>query len=142
MKLLIFDWLQAHEALLVWLSVISALMFVGSLLAVPWLAISIPENYFLHRHSLFHPGEDAHPLVRGLVFVLKNLLGVFFILMGIAMLVLPGQGILTVLIGLLFLDFPYKFELECKFIKIHSVHHAIDWMRKKAHKAPLNLPKE
>ena len=140
MRWTMLDWLQSHETLLGWWGAISALMFVGSLLAVPWLAATIPADYFLRRHSMFHLGATVHPLLRGLVLVLKNLLGIVFVLMGVAMLVLPGQGILTILIGLVFLDFPGKFALERHIIKIHSVHRAIDWMRKKNHKPPLNLP--
>jgi hypothetical protein len=135
-----FAWLYAHETLLWWLSAVSALMFVGSLLAVPWLAANIPADYFLHRHALFSLHETAHPLLRGLVVALKNLLGIVLLLMGIAMLVLPGQGILTIVIGLLFLDFPGKFSLERRVIKIQSVHRAINWMREKNGKPPLNLP--
>jgi hypothetical protein len=142
MKWPIHDWLQGHETLLGWLGALSVLMFVGSLAVIPWLAAHIPADYFLHRHSIFHLDETAHPLLRGSVAVLKNFLGVVFLLLGIAMLVLPGQGILTILIGLLFLDFPGKFALECRIIKIRSVHRAIDWMRKKAHKPPLRLPEE
>jgi hypothetical protein len=141
MKWPIFDWMQAHEQLLWWLGAISALMFLGTLVAVPWLVVRLPADYFTHRRSLLHPDETAHPLVRGLVLVLKNVLGITFLLLGVAMLVLPGQGIITILIGLIFLDFPGKFELERKIINISSVHRAVNWMRKKAGKQPLKLPR-
>ena len=135
-----FAWLETHETLLGWLGAFSVFTFVGSLIAIPWLAASIPAEYFLHRHPLFALHKSAHPLLRATVVVLKNLLGVLLVLAGIAMLVLPGQGILTIVIGLLLLDFPGKFDLERRLIKIHSVHRAIDWMRKKNGKPPLCLP--
>jgi hypothetical protein len=137
-----FEWLHTNETLLWWLGTLSALTFAGSLLAVPWLAVRIPADYFLHRRSFFNLHDAAHPLLKGLVVALKNIVGIAFLLMGVAMLVLPGQGILTILIGLLFLDFPGKFALERRIIEIKSIHRAIDWMRKKAHKPPLVLPKE
>jgi hypothetical protein len=135
-----YEWFRTHEALSLWIGAISAFMFVGGLLAVPWLAVRIPADYFRHRHPIFDPGEAVHPTLRGAIFVLKNLLGLVFLLLGVAMLVLPGQGILTILLGLMLLDFPGKFALECRLIKISAVHRAIGWMRKKAGKPPLNLP--
>jgi hypothetical protein len=137
-----FPWLQTHETLLWWLGTLSVVTFVGSLLAVPWLAANIPADYFLRRHRLFSLHESAHPLLRATILVLKNLLGILLVLAGIAMLVLPGQGILAIVIGVLFLDFPGKFDLERRIIKIRSVHRAIDWMRKKNGRPPLNLPDE
>ncbi|MCC6124710.1 MAG: hypothetical protein IT426_07100 [Pirellulales bacterium] len=135
-------WLHTNETLLWWLGALSALTFAGSLLAVPWLAVRIPADYFLHRHPVFNAHDAAHPLLKGLVVALKNIAGVAFLLLGIAMLVLPGQGILTILIGLILLDFPGKFALERRIIEIKSIHRGIDWMRKKAHRPPLILPKE
>jgi hypothetical protein len=135
-----FAWFQSHEALVGWSGVVSALMFVGGLVAVPWLVVRIPADYFRHRHAFFELGETAHPLVRGAFIVLKNVLGFVLLLLGIAMLFLPGQGVLTILLGLMFLDFPGKFALERRLILIPAVHRAIDWIRKKAGHPPLNLP--
>jgi hypothetical protein len=137
-----FELLQNHETLLTWLGVFSVVMFVGTLLAVPWLAVRIPADYFRHHRGFFHLAETAHPVLRVLVAILKNLLGVVFIVLGLAMLVLPGQGILAILLGLIFLDFPGKFALENRIIRISAVHRAIDWMRKKAGVPPLELPEE
>jgi hypothetical protein len=137
-----FVWLQNHESLLTWLGVFSVVMFVGTILAVPWLAVRIPADYFRHPHGLLHLAETAHPALRILAAILKNLLGVVFIVLGLAMLVLPGQGILTILLGLIFLDFPGKFALENRLIRIPHVHRSIDWIRKKAGAAPLDLPEE
>jgi hypothetical protein len=137
-----FEWLQNHEALLTWLGVFSVVMFVGTLLAVPWLAVRIPADYFRHHRGFFQLAETAHPLLHVLAAILKNLAGVVFIVLGLAMLVLPGQGILTILFGLVFLDFPGKFSLETRFVRVPVVHRAIDWMRKKAGVPPLDLPEE
>jgi hypothetical protein len=133
-------WFQSHEAIVWWSGAISVLMFVGGLVAVPWLVVRIPADYFHHRRAFFELGETAHPLVRGAAFMLKNILGIIFLLLGIAMLFLPGQGILMILLGLMFLDFPGKFALERRLILIPAVHRAIDWIRKKAGRPPLNLP--
>ena len=58
------------------------------------------------------------------------------------MLVTPGQGVLTILVGLLFLDFPGKFALERRLVQMKPVLAAIVWVRTKAGRPPLELPEE
>ena len=82
-----------------------------------------------------------HPVLRVLFLIVKNVCGIVLVLMGVAMLVLPGQGILAILIGLLFLDFPGKFAMERWLVERRPVIHAINWLRAKAHREPLDLPK-
>jgi UPF0716 family protein affecting phage T7 exclusion len=72
--------------------------------------------------------------------VAKNLCGTVLVLAGVAMLVLPGQGILTIVVGLLLIDFPGKFALEQKLVRRSSVLSAMNWIRTKAHRAPLKPP--
>ena len=62
------------------------------------------------------------------------------VLVGVAMLLLPGQGILTILIGLMLLDFPGKRGLERRLVQQPAVWRAINWMRAKAHQPALELP--
>jgi hypothetical protein len=131
-----------HKTLLLWLGVLSAVMFVGSLLAIPWIAVRIPEDYFLHPHRFRDKLRNTHPFIRIPLWILKNLLGVVFVLAGVVMLFTPGQGILTILVGVLLLDFPGKFALERWFITRSSVHRSINWMRKKAHRPPLQVPED
>jgi hypothetical protein len=56
--------------------------------------------------------------------------------------VTPGQGVLTILVGLLFLDFPGKFALERRLVQVKPVQAAIAWMRAKAGRSPLELPEK
>ena len=85
--------------------------------------------------------QPDHPVLRVLFLIVKNVCGIVLVLMGVAMLVLPGQGILAILIGLLFLDFPGKFAMERWLVERRPVIHAINWLRAKAHREPLDLPK-
>ncbi len=55
------------------------------------------------------------------------------------MLALPGQGLLTIIVGLIFLDFPGKYRLERKIIGNHAIFSGINWIRDKAGKPPLIL---
>lgn len=69
----------------------------------------------------------------------KNLLGLVVLLMGIFMLVLPGQGLLTMLIGVLLLDFPGKYQAERWFIQRGPVLKAVNWLRRRRSKPPLEF---
>jgi len=135
------DWAWAHEALLAWLFALSVLMFVGSLIAIPWLVVRIPADYFARRqHLLADRLQPLHPVWRWLLLSLKNVFGAALVLAGVAMLVLPGQGILTILMGLMVLDFPGKFTLERKLAERPAVLGTLNWIRAKAHRPPLELP--
>ncbi|MEN6452412.1 MAG: PGPGW domain-containing protein [Thermoguttaceae bacterium] len=135
-----FAWLQSHEVLLGWLSVASAVMFFGSLIAVPWLVVHLPTDYFLRQRHYADRWKPRHPLLRVAFLGLKNVTGVVLILAGVAMLVLPGQGILTILVGMLFVDFPGKFALERRVARQPPVFRALNWIRKKALRPPLEAP--
>ena len=52
-----------HEALFAWLGVGSLVMFVGSLLALPWIVAFIPADYFAQEHAPRSRFEDAHPVI-------------------------------------------------------------------------------
>ena len=115
-------------------------MFVGSISVIPWLVIRIPADYFLRQQHYADRWKPRHPLLRIVFLATKNTIGGVLLLAGAVMLVTPGQGILTILVGLLFLDFPGKFVLERRFVQIRPVRAAIAWMRTKAGRPPLELP--
>jgi hypothetical protein len=71
---------------------------------------------------------------------LKNLLGLLFLLSGLVMLFIPGQGILTILLGLSLLDFPGKPEIQLRLLRMPKVQKLIQWIRKKAKQPPLLIP--
>ena len=98
-----------------WLGLASVVMFVGSLLAMPVLLGQIPADYFLPERMA--DADRKHPLLRWMLFGLKNLLGTVLLLAGVVMLFTPGQGVLTILVGLFLLDFPGKRRLELWLIR-------------------------
>jgi hypothetical protein len=71
--------------------------------------------------------------------ILKNLLGVFLILLGIMLSLpgVPGQGILTILLGVIMLDIPGKRPLEARLIKRPNVLSAVNRLRARFGKTPL-----
>jgi hypothetical protein len=64
--------------------------------------------------------------------VLKNLLGATLLVAGLVMLVMPGQGILAILIGLSLLDFPGKRELERRLVARPRVIRFLNLVRRQA----------
>lgn len=133
------DWLAQNQFLLLWLTVFSILMFLGSLVLVPLLVVRMPATYFAHRHREERVMARRHPVVRLLLEVFKTLLGLILLIAGLLMLVLPGQGVLTILMGLMLLNFPGKFRLERWFVSRPAVYHAINWLRRRAGRHPLIL---
>jgi hypothetical protein len=136
----LLDWIEANTVALGWLSVASAIMFVGSLVAIPWLVVQIPADYFIHRRHLVDRWQPRHPALRLSLLVAKNVCGIALILAGIAMLFLPGQGVLTIALGLMFMDFPGKFALEQRLMRQHQILDAMNWIRVKAGHPPLKIP--
>jgi hypothetical protein len=134
----VFDWLTENKTLLAWLGGVSGVMFVATLLAVPWLVARIPADYFT-RHHAHQPLQRRHPLVAAILRISRNLLGVVFIVAGIAMLVLPGQGILTILLGLMLVEFPGKRRFEFALIRRPTVLKAVNWMRRRAGREELEV---
>jgi hypothetical protein len=134
-------WIVAHERLMWWLVVFSAATFVTSVVAVPWLLVRIPPRYFMTTHHP-HPWGDRHPLIRLAFLFAKNLLGVLLLAIGLALLLLPGQGILTILAATVFLDFPGKHRVLLWTISRPAVLKSVNWIRERAGREPLVVPDE
>jgi hypothetical protein len=135
-------WIHNNEPLLWWLLAASVVMFVGTLVVVPWLVIRLPADYFSDRKRRRIPWADQHEIVRGMLLIAKNATGCIFIVAGVAMLVLPGQGLLTIAMGIVLLDFPGKYRLERWLITRRYVLRSINWLRRRAGRQPLDLAGE
>jgi len=127
--------------MLAWFAAASVAGFVGSLIAIPWILVRIPADYFdtrVPRHWM----KDRHPVLRTIGRLVKNVIGVVFLLAGIAMLVLPGQGILTIFIGVSMIDFPGQRRIEARLVGQRLVLQAINSIRQRFGRAPLVLAPE
>lgn len=113
-----------------------AMLIVGAVLA-PIVIVRLPADYFVRPDDPAHSGPRG-PL-RLVLHVLKNVCGVILLLAGIAMLVLPGQGILTIFCGISLLNFPGKRRLEQRLLSISAVHRVVELIRSKAGRPPLQL---
>lgn len=129
--------LFSHEVL--WsLFVLSIVGFIGSLIVIPFVLVRLPPQYFDVRYPRTWMKEH-HPVLRWVGLILKNVVGVVFFLAGVAMLFLPGQGLLTMLIGLSMVDFPGKHCLESKLMGRPTVLKTINALRHKFGRPPLTV---
>lgn len=135
------DWIQSQTALIGWWALaLSTVMFVGGLVLMPVLLIRMSPDYFLHSEPAPESWRSRHPALRISIRIIRNLLGVLLLLAGLAMLVLPGQGIMTILVALSLLNFPGKRSLELRIVRQGPVLQAINWIRSRARRPPLVLP--
>ncbi len=131
------EWFSQHQALLAWMTGVSVVTFIASLLSLPWLVSRIPEDYFLREKRRPTPWKQTHPAIRLGVLIGKNALGLILLSGGILMLFLPGQGLLTMAMGILLLDYPGKFHLERRVVRLPQVYESLNWLRAKRGAAPL-----
>ena len=133
----ILEWIRNNDTTIIILGITSVFTFIGTLIVVPVLVVRLPADYFAHPGRRRKPWLAVHPVLRILLLVGKNVLGVILVGAGILMLVLPGQGILTILIGLTLIDFPGKFVFERWLVTRPAVLKSVNWLRLKAKRRPL-----
>lgn len=140
-------WLQRHlpdgwtGADLFWaMLAFIVVSFVGSILMVGWVVIHIPEDYFVSGKPP-RAWSEQHPLVRWPLLVLKNILGLILVGLGILMSLpgVPGQGLLTVFIGMMLVNFPGKRHCEKWCLTRRGVLGVINRTRVKYGRLPLRL---
>ena len=136
----LFDWVAGHPILVAQLVLVSLALAVVYAVGVFFAVIHMSSHYFADKAPAEATWRHRHPLLRLIFRGLKNVAGGGLVLLGLAMLVLPGQGILTILIGLTFLDFPGKRRLEIWIVRRPSIRHVLDRVRKKAGRPRLILP--
>ena len=132
-----FEFLSDYKIYLVWLGTLSFIIFIFSLLSIKWLVALIPSDYFIKKNN--SEFRSNYPILWLVSIIIKNLVGYTLIVGGIIMLVLPGQGLFTIFIGLMLSNYPGKFYIERKFIAIPSVLRAINWLRKKSNTPSIKI---
>jgi len=141
------DWLTRtiHGWGLTWGQVLfgvlfSVVTFVVSIAVVTVVLVKLPANYFHSSHERDFLVE-RHPVLRAVGIFAKNLLGLLLVGLGIVMSLpgVPGQGVLTILLGIMLLDFPGKRGLETRIVSRPRVNAAVNALRARFDKPPLLL---
>jgi len=114
--------------------------FSASLAIISFILVKVPSTYFQESHSRDF-WVERHAAIRWAGVIAKNLLGIVLVLLGILMSIpgVPGQGILTILLGVMLLDFPGKRHLEHKLVSRPVILEKINRLRHKFSKPPLVL---
>ncbi|WP_373031114.1 PGPGW domain-containing protein [Sulfurovum sp.] len=133
------EFFNTHEEIFLYSTLIGLVGLIGSLIVVPWILIKIPSDYFLANQRKKCPWGNCPPILRLVVLVIKNIIGVVLILSGVIMLFIPGQGILTIIGGIILMDFPYKYKIMRKIIKNSNILRFINKLREKVNQEPLKV---
>lgn len=105
--------------------------------------VKVPPDYFSLTHPReFLPGRPRH--LRWGAIAAKNILGLVLVIIGILLSLpgIPGQGILTILMGLIMLDIPGKRPLEARIIRRPAILGLVNRLRFRYGKPPLQLDHE
>jgi hypothetical protein len=112
-------------AVLIGLTTFSILSFFASVVGATWALRRLPVDYLLSE-------PERVPRAATLALVLRNLIGFVLLVLGAIMLVLPGQGLLTIIAALALMDFPGKRRLERRLMLRPRVFTAINRLRLRA----------
>jgi hypothetical protein len=140
-----FDQISDFLLAITWQSVlIGVLIFLGSFLfnlgIVSIILVKLPADHFnKNRKTEFWAGP--HPALNAAKVIGKNILGVLLVALGVVLSVpgVPGQGLLTILLGVMLLDFPGRDRLEQKLLSKPSIVNTINRLRGRFGKPPLVL---
>jgi hypothetical protein len=122
-----------------WLGVvISLVLAIGSIVLVVLIVINWPADHFKPRGVR---GEGERPRLHVLAVIGKNVAGVVLVVLGLVMALpgIPGQGILTMIVGITLIDFPGKRALECRLIGRPSILRSINRLRERFDRPPLQM---
>lgn len=137
----IISWSSMNSDLLFLLGSLSIFILIISVFMMVLIISFLPEDYFKseNRNLISSVQNSRYPLLKLLVLISKNFFGVLLLLSGILMLVLPGQGILTIITGLVFMDYPGKYKFERKLLRQKGVINSINWIRSRLSKPSLKV---
>ena len=133
----VMEWLGEHAGLTTSLVALSIVLLLASLWIGHYYLTAIPPDYFMRKHRPLESWRRTRPALWWTLVIGKNLVGAVFVATGLIMFFTPGQGILTLLMGLALMDFPGKQRLERAIIQRPTVLKLVNGMRSRANKPPL-----
>lgn len=119
----------------------SVVLFVLSVIGLPLVLTRMPTDFFSRpERRRLELAERERPVWYVVLRGLKNALGGVLLLLGLLMLVVPGQGLVTILVALSLLDLPGKRRLQRWVISRPVVHRPVNELRRRAGRPALELP--
>jgi hypothetical protein len=140
-----FDFLSDFFVALSWRKVligvsIFLVSFFANLGIVSLILVKLPADHFSKsRKTQFWSGP--RPWLHAAKVIGKNIAGILLVALGVVLSLpgVPGQGLLTVLLGIMLLDFPGRDRLEQKLLSKPSIVNTINSLRGRFGKKPLEL---
>ena len=132
----IYDLMVQHRHLLGIVATTSTILLLLSIMATPRIVSLLPVDYLV-RHD---KPSFKHPAIRLLVNISRTCLGVALIVSGLIMLIIPGPGLVTLVLGISVARFPGKQKLMQKVASQRAVFRSLNWMRRRHGKPPLQYP--
>ena len=126
--------------LLWWATGLSVVGLIGAIIGMPWVVVQLPHDYFNREHRATWRSSEEEPVFALILGFLKNMLGALLVLLGLVMLLTPGQGLLTLLVGLMLMNFPGKYQLERWLVARRGVLTALNWLRRRRGHEPFDPP--
>ena len=117
--------------------VVSIITLVATSALTAWFVVKLPADYFVPNSR--QRTENRASISDWGRFLLRNLLAVALISLGVLLSLpgVPGQGLLTILLGVMLSDFPGKERLERKIVSYPKVREALNRLRARFGKPPL-----
>lgn len=134
------EWLSENQTLVWWLVALSVAGFAATLALVPLVLLRMPADYFTRRQPPPGSWRLSHPAARAALSVVKNLVGLAFVVIGVLMLFWFGPGSVAILLGLSLMDIPGKRSLQERIIRQRAVRRTINNLRTKVGRPPLEIP--
>ena len=129
------DWISDYNQIIQWAGIVSVFLFFLSLFLLKYVILRLPEDYFITASSI---SKNPQKII---VRVAKNAVGFLLTICGIILLFTPGQGMITILIGLCLIDLAIVNQFKKKIINNSQVQKALNWIRTKKSVKPFNFPK-
>lgn len=134
------EFLSQWREPLLWASALSLFAVIATAAGLPWVVARLPRDYFVRTERVHWRVATGQPVFAVVVEVLKNLLGLVLVLFGVILLFTPGQGLLTLFIGLMLMNFPGKYRLERWLVLRPGVLSGLNWLRGKRGYPPFDTP--
>lgn len=110
---------------------------LASVVVIGFILARLPADYFVNPNA--RRPIDRHPVLKVVFVLVRNLVGWFLVVLGVLLSLpgVPGQGVLTILMGVMLLDFPGKYRAERWLLTRRGVLAGVNRLRARLGRPPL-----
>jgi uncharacterized membrane protein YbaN (DUF454 family) len=114
-------------------------MAAVSVVIVGYVLARLPADYFVNPDA--QRPIDRHPVLKVLAVLTRNVIGYALIALGIILSLpgVPGQGLLTVLMGVMLIDFPGKHRFQRWLVTRRVILGAVNRLRARSGQPPFQM---